>query len=78
MLLTESYRHADVSVIAPFDYVSMVLALILGYLVFEEVPTSTMLIGAALIVSAGLAIIFREHRLGLKQARARRVITPQG
>lgn len=78
ILLTESYRHADVSVIAPFEYVSMVLALILGYLVFEDVPTSTMLIGAALIVSAGLAIIFREHRLGLERARARRVITPQG
>ena len=78
ILLTESYRHADVSVIAPFEYVSMVLALILGYLVFEEVPTSTMLTGAALIVAAGLAIIFREHRLGLERARSRRVITPQG
>ena len=31
MLLTESYRHAETGVIAPFEYVSMLLALVLGY-----------------------------------------------
>ena len=41
ILLTESYRHAETSVIAPFEYVSMMLALILGYIVFEEIPTAT-------------------------------------
>lgn len=78
ILLTESYRHAETSVIAPFEYVSMILALVLGYLVFEEAPTATMLGGAALIVSAGLFIIWREQKLGLERAKARRVITPQG
>jgi drug/metabolite transporter (DMT)-like permease len=78
ILLTESYRHAETSVIAPFEYVSMVLALVLGYLIFEEVPTGTMLAGAALIVAAGLFIIYREHRLGIERAKSRRVITPQG
>lgn len=76
--LTESYRHADVSVIAPFEYASMLLALAFGYWIFAEVPTLTMLAGAALIVSAGLFIIWREHRLGLERGRARRAITPQG
>jgi drug/metabolite transporter (DMT)-like permease len=56
----------------------MVLALVLGYLIFEEVPTGTMLAGAALIVAAGLFIIYREHRLGIERAKSRRVITPQG
>lgn len=78
ILLTESYRHADVSVIAPFEYASMLLALILGYVVFEETPTGTMLAGAGLVMAAGLAIIYRERRLGLERARARRVVTPQG
>jgi len=78
ILLTESYRHADVSVIAPFEYVSMLLALVLGYAIFAEIPTASMLGGASLIVSAGLFIIWREHRLGLERARARKVITPQG
>lgn len=78
ILLTESYRYADVSVIAPFEYASMVLALALGYWLFAEVPTWTMLGGAGLVVAAGLLIIWREHRLGLERGRARRAITPQG
>ena len=78
ILLTESYRHAETSVIAPFEYVSIMLALVLGYFVFEEIPTATMLGGAAMIVAAGLFIIWREHKLGLERAKARKVITPQG
>jgi drug/metabolite transporter (DMT)-like permease len=78
ILLTESYRHADVSVIAPFEYASMLLAIVLGYWLFAEAPTWTMLGGAALIILAGLFIIWREHRLGLERGRARRAITPQG
>jgi len=78
ILLTESYRHAETGVIAPFEYVSMLLALVLGYVVFSEVPTASMLAGAALIVSAGLFIIWRERRLGLQRPGARKVMTPQG
>lgn len=62
---------------APFEYVSMILALFFGYVLFEEIPTGQMLSGAALIVSAGLFIIWRERKLGLKRG-ARRVLTPQG
>lgn len=78
ILLTESYRHAETGVIAPFEYVSMIFALILGYFVFAEVPTPSMLVGATLIVLAGLFIIWRERRLGLARAQARKVMTPQG
>jgi drug/metabolite transporter (DMT)-like permease len=78
ILLTESYRHAETGVIAPFEYVSMLLALILGYLIFEEVPTRAMLAGAGLIVAAGLFIIWRERKLGIRRAGARKVMTPQG
>lgn len=78
VLLTESYRHAEVGVIAPFEYVSMLLALILGYVIFSEVPTYSMLSGALLIVAAGLFIIWRERRLGIQRAGSRKVLTPQG
>ena len=78
VLLTESYRHAEASTIAPFEYVSMLFALLLGYLVFAEVPTTAMLAGAALIVAAGLFILWREHRLGIRRAAARKAMTPQG
>jgi drug/metabolite transporter (DMT)-like permease len=71
ILLTTAYRNAPVSVVAPFEYVSMVFALTFGYLLFDEVPTLPMLIGAALIVASGLFIIWREHRLGIARAAAR-------
>ena len=78
VLLTSSYRHADASLIAPFEYSSMLLALGVGYLFFDEVPTLLMLCGAALVVSAGILIIWREHRLGLERAHQRQSMTPQG
>jgi drug/metabolite transporter (DMT)-like permease len=78
ILLTSSYRFADASVIAPFEYASMLLAIGIGYFVFDEVPTMVMLGGAALVIAAGVLIIWREHRLGLERDRQRRVMTPQG
>lgn len=78
VLLTSSYRHADASVIAPFEYASMILSLAVGYFVFGEAPTAVVLIGAALVVAAGILIILREHRLGLKRADQRKSMTPQG
>jgi drug/metabolite transporter (DMT)-like permease len=77
-LLTAAYREADASLIAPFDYASMLFALGIGYFVFAEVPTWTMLMGAALVVLAGVLIILRERWLGLERARARKAMTPQG
>ena len=39
LLLTESYRHAPASVVAPFDYTAMIWAFLLGYFVFGELPS---------------------------------------
>ena len=78
ILLTSSYREADASLVAPFDYASMLLALMIGYFVFSEVPTWPMLGGAALIVTAGILIIWRERQLGLERAKQRKAMTPQG
>jgi drug/metabolite transporter (DMT)-like permease len=78
VLLTSSYRHADASVIAPFEYASMLLALIVGYTVFGETPTFVVLCGASLVVSAGIVIILRERHLGLERNRQRSSMTPQG
>jgi drug/metabolite transporter (DMT)-like permease len=78
ILLTSSYREADVSVVAPFDYASMLFALAIGYWVFDEVPTVTMLTGASIVVTAGVLIIWRERKLGLERAKQRKAMTPQG
>ncbi|MDQ2094387.1 DMT family transporter [Rhodalgimonas zhirmunskyi] len=76
--LTSAYRFADASVVAPFDYSSMIFALAIGYLVFTEVPTPQTLLGAGIVILAGVIIILREHRLGLERGRARKNMTPQG
>lgn len=72
IFLTSSYRYADASLVAPFDYTSMILALTIGYVVFDEVPTGPMLVGAGIVIIAGVLIIWRERRLGLQRAEQRK------
>ncbi|MEM6693277.1 MAG: DMT family transporter [Pseudomonadota bacterium] len=64
ILLTSSYRYADAGTLAPFTYVAMIWALLIGYFVFGEEPTLAMLFGAALVIAAGVAIVLRERALG--------------
>lgn len=78
ILLTSAYRFADASLVAPFEYASMLMAIVIGWTIFGEAPTRHMLIGAALIISAGILIIWREHKLGLERTRQRKAMTPQG
>jgi drug/metabolite transporter (DMT)-like permease len=69
LILTESFRFAPASVIAPFDYVSMLWAFILGYILFGELPDEYTIGGAAVVIAAGLFVIWRERGLGLERAR---------
>ena len=78
ILLTSSYREADASLIAPFDYASILLAMAIGYWGFGDAPSQTMLLGALIVVAAGILIIWRERQLGLERTRQRKVMTPQG
>ena len=74
ILLTESYRYASASVVAPFDYTSMIWALVLGYAMFGETPTVMIVLGSAIIAGAGLFVIWREHQLALKYRTAAEVL----
>ena len=76
ILMTASYRFADMSVIAPFEYTSLLLGLIVGYLAFGDIPTVMMLIGAAIVIASGIFVILREHRLGLDRQKSRAANTP--
>ncbi|BCH25989.1 membrane protein [Mesorhizobium sp. L-8-3] len=77
ILMTEAYRYAEASTVAPFEYTSMILAIIVGYLAFDEVPTVHMVVGGAIVIAAGLFIIWRERRLGIERAGARKLTPPQ-
>jgi drug/metabolite transporter (DMT)-like permease len=71
ILLTESYRFAPASVVAPFDYTAMIWAFLIGYWFFGELPTVYIYIGGAIVAASGLFVIWRERQLGLERARAR-------
>ena len=71
ILLTSAYRYAEAGLIAPFEYVSMILAVTVGFFVFGEAPTTVVLTGAALVATAGILIIWRERQLGLRRGEAR-------
>jgi drug/metabolite transporter (DMT)-like permease len=68
IVLTESYRWAPASLVAPFEYTSMLWALVLGYLAFGELPTALGFLGAGIIAGAGLFVIWRERQLRLQRA----------
>ena len=76
VLLTQSYRFGDASLIAPFDYTSMIWALIVSLPIFGTWPSATVLAGAAIVIAAGLFVIWREHRLGIERTRSKRAQTP--
>lgn len=78
ILLTQSYRFAETSTIAPFEYTSMILSIVIGIILFAEFPTIYTLIGSAIVVASGIFIIYREHRLGLARGKARPVTPPHG
>lgn len=78
ILMTEAYRHASVATVAPFEYTSILIGSVVGYLVFNDVPTIHAIVGGAIVVGSGLFIIWREQRLGIERANARKVVPPQG
>jgi drug/metabolite transporter (DMT)-like permease len=78
IFLTESYRYASASLVAPFDYTSMIWALVLGYAMFGETPTSEIVLGSAIIAAAGLFVIWRERQLAAMRRRDELATTPAG
>ncbi|MET3599264.1 DMT family transporter [Martelella mangrovi] len=77
IMMTESYRFADASTIAPFDYSSIIFGIAISFFIFGEIPTMNTLTGSVFVVGAGIFIIFREHRLGLERRKIRRVSPSQ-
>ena len=66
LLMTYSYRYAEPSLLAPFDYTQMIWAMLLGWFVLGEMPVSMVLWGAGVVIVSGSIIAWREHRLRLE------------
>jgi len=63
LLLTQSYKLAEVTLTTPLKYLSLVIAIIFGFYFFEEIPSIYTLSGAALIVVSSAIIFIRESQL---------------
>ncbi len=63
LLLTGALRFAPVALVMPMDYLSLVWASLLGVLIFSQWPSEWTLLGAPLVIAAGLVILWREQRL---------------
>jgi len=60
-----AFRLTDASTLAPLVYIELIGAALIGYLVFDEIPGLPTVIGAALIVAAGLILLQRENRAAM-------------
>lgn len=60
--MSRAYSMAQASVIAPFEYVSLPINILWGFLIWQEVPTVMTLAGAFLTLASGLYVLYREHR----------------
>jgi drug/metabolite transporter (DMT)-like permease len=77
IFMTEAYRHAEASTVAPFEYTSIIVAIAVGYLVFGEHPTIHIIVGGTIVIGAGIFIVWRESQLGIERRRARKASIPQ-
>lgn len=70
-LITQGFRMAPPSVVAPFDYTALIWATLLGWMIWGELPDLWTYVGAAVIIASGIYIVLRETTAG-RRARSRR------
>jgi drug/metabolite transporter (DMT)-like permease len=59
-LITQAYCYAPAAVVSPFGYSSIIWSTLLGYMIWSHLPTTPILVGAAIVISSGLYILYRE------------------
>jgi len=67
--MTLAYRHAPAAVVAPFDYTILLWGLIIGWLVWHELPDPEIWPGAAILIGCGLYITHRETRVARRKPK---------
>ena len=71
LLLTQSYRLAETSLVTPIKYLSLVFAILFGFFIWNEIPKILTLIGAVLVILSSLIIFVREKYL------KKQIVTPR-
>lgn len=63
-MLIRAYNLAEAPALAPFSYIQIVWMVLLGYVIFGDVPGPSTMLGAAIIISSGLYLLYRERKAG--------------
>lgn len=66
--IIKAMRVGDISFVAPFRYTALLWSILLGYLIFADLPDLAMIVGAAVIVASGLYMLYRERVVGRRPA----------
>lgn len=78
-LLIQAFRYAEASVLAPFNYFTIVTSTVAGYLVFRQFPDAWTYVGAAIVIASGLYVFQRERRLAASEGGKRQpFVMPEG
>ncbi len=73
ILIVQAYRYGDASLIAPFEYSTMLWAVAIGWFMFDDWPVPAVLIGSVIVIASGIYVILREKQLGLLKRETREV-----
>ena len=68
LMVVFALQRADAGLLAPFQYLEVVTASLLGYLIFQDVPQNTTIAGVTIIIGAGLYLIHRERQISQSAA----------
>lgn len=63
-LLIQAHRLAPASVLAPFIYTQIIWMILIGFVVFHDVPDMWTIIGAVIVIASGIFVLARERKLG--------------
>jgi drug/metabolite transporter (DMT)-like permease len=69
--LSQSYKLSEVSLVSPLKYLALIFAIIFGYFIWDEIPTSKTLVGALLVIFSSFIIFKRELTLKNRVSVAR-------
>ena len=70
IFMTQGYRYAEPSVLATFDYSSILFAIVIGFVFFSETPSSAVILGSVIVIFAGLTVVWQESRAVSRPAAA--------
>lgn len=70
LAIAQAFRLAQVAIVGPFEYSTLLWATIIGYIVWQEVPGSNVWYGSVMLVLAGIYILYRETKLASDARRA--------